>query len=76
LAVKSMNNNNNAMKSNENIKKQENDLYELTLEKRPSDDAFFILQNRESHAIHEEGNYVNSDSFFGLCHYKTSKYPD
>lgn len=47
--------------------------YELTLEKKASDDAYFILQNRESHTQHEEGNYLKSDSFFGIYHHKTSK---
>ena len=67
MAVKPLN-----MKSTEN-KKEDATNYELTLEKKATDDSFFMLKNRESHAQHEEGNYVKSDSFFGLYHHKTSK---
>lgn len=69
LAVKPINQNVNPLESS----KRDPRNYELTLEKKSSDDGYFILQNRESHAQHEEGNYLKSDAFFGLYHFKTSK---
>lgn len=45
--------------------------YQLTLEKKASDDAYFILKNDDFETHQEEKAFVNSDSFFSLHHHKT-----
>jgi hypothetical protein len=47
--------------------------FELVLEKRASDDSYFLLKNSGFETQHEKKPFVNTDSFFGLFHWKTSQ---
>ena len=54
-----------------NIKNYDPKNYELTLEKKASEDTYFILKNDDFETHQEDKTFVDSESFFSLHHYKT-----
>lgn len=59
-------------KTNENnIKIFDPKNFELTLERKATDDSFFLLKNDDFEIRQEEKRHVNSDCFFSLNHFKT-----